>query len=71
MDNERIVSNPKVMGGKPVIRGTRIPVDLLLELLSAGWTDDEVLESWPYLTREDITAAREFGGDGSQWEGQA
>ena len=57
MDMERIEINPQKMGGKPVIRGTRIPVYFILELLANGWDFDEILENYPQLTREDILAA--------------
>ncbi len=54
---DRIEVNPKVMMGKPVIRGTRIPVELILRKLSEGLTEDELLEAYPRLTRGDIKAA--------------
>ncbi|MDG6996449.1 MAG: DUF433 domain-containing protein [Nitrososphaerota archaeon] len=54
---KRIVVNPKVMAGKPVIRGTRIPVYLILELLASGMTEDEVIREYPSLTRVDLKAA--------------
>jgi len=57
---ERIVVDPKVMVGKPVIKGTRIPVYLILELLAAGMSVDDVLGEYPELTREDIQAALEY-----------
>jgi uncharacterized protein (DUF433 family) len=53
----RIESNPKIMLGKPVIRGTRIPVELILLKLSEGSSEADLLESYPRLTREDIRAA--------------
>jgi len=54
---KRIAVDPKVMVGKPVIRGTRITVELLLRLLAQGLTFKEILEEYPHLTREDIAAA--------------
>ena len=51
-----IETNPKVMFGKPVIKGTRIPVDLILERLANRNSFDEILESYPHITREDIDA---------------
>ena len=54
--SQRITSDPEVLAGKPVIRGTRIAVELILELLAAGETEAEVLENYPGLTREDILA---------------
>jgi uncharacterized protein (DUF433 family) len=57
----RISINPNVCFGKPVIRGTRIWVSLLLDLLASGMTEAEVLQRYPRLTREDILAALRFG----------
>lgn len=61
--HERIASDPEVMGGKPVIRGTRIPVELLLAKLGQGMTPDELLAAYPRLTREDVLAALSFAAD--------
>ena len=55
-----IISDPKIMMGQPVISGTRITVDLILEKLSAGETFEQVLQSHPRLTREGIQAALNF-----------
>lgn len=55
--NELIESNPKIMFGKPVIKGTRITVELILEKLAAGETVEEILTSYPHLRREQISAA--------------
>lgn len=57
---DRIVSNPKIMMGKPVIKGTRITVELILEKLAAGETIEQILDAHPHLTRVDIQAALEF-----------
>jgi uncharacterized protein (DUF433 family) len=54
--SERIVLDPEVLAGKPVIRGTRIAVELVLELLAAGQSEQEVLANYPGLTREDVLA---------------
>lgn len=54
---ERIEINPEVMLGKPVIRGTRITVELILRKLSEGATEADLLEGYPHLTRQDIQAA--------------
>jgi uncharacterized protein (DUF433 family) len=58
---ELIEANLAVMMGKPVIRGTRITVELILEKLAAGETIDQILEAHPRLTREAVLAAIEFG----------
>ncbi len=63
MAHERIEINPGIMGGKPVIRGTRIPVELVLRKLGTGMTFDAVLADHPRLRREDILAAQAFAAD--------
>ncbi len=60
---ERIVRNPKILGGKPVIKGTRIPVSLILERLSEGVSCEELLKMYPTLEREDIMAAIAYSAD--------
>jgi uncharacterized protein (DUF433 family) len=57
MDTNLIQSDPNVMMGKPVIAGTRITVELILEKLSAGETVEQILEAHPRLTKEAISAA--------------
>lgn len=54
---ERITANPEIFGGKPIIRGMRIPVDLILGLLAQGVSEDEILDDYPALQPEDIRAA--------------
>lgn len=54
---DRIVSDPEILVGKPTIKGTRISVELIFERLAAGWTEKDILESYPRLTPEDIRAA--------------
>jgi uncharacterized protein (DUF433 family) len=63
MAHDRIGIDPEIMGGKPVIRGTRIPVELLLRKLGGGMTFDAILADHPRLTREDILAAQAFAAD--------
>jgi len=60
---ERITSDPDVMLGKPCIKGTRIPVELILEKLGYGASVDELLEAYPHLEREDVLAALRFAAD--------
>ena len=57
MDTNLIQSDPHVMMGKPVIAGTRITAELILEKLSAGETVEQILEAHPRLTRESVLAA--------------
>jgi uncharacterized protein (DUF433 family) len=59
--NPLIESNPTVMMGKPVIRGTRITVEQILEKLAAGETIEQLLQSHPRLNRKAVLAAIEFG----------
>lgn len=56
----RIVVDPKIMVGKPVIRGTRIPVDTIIHKIARGDTIQELLEDYPMITRQDIKAALEY-----------
>lgn len=58
--DKNIVVNPKIMCGKPVIKGTRIPVYLILNLLAAGYTFDRIIKAYPQLTKRDIKAALEY-----------
>ena len=58
---ERIELNPRVCNGKPVIKGTRIPVSVILEQLAEGESWDKILAGYPELTREDIHAALDYG----------
>ena len=63
MTHQRIEANPGVMDGKPVIRGTRIPVELVLRKLGAGVSVEALLVDHPRLTRDDILAAQAFAAD--------
>ena len=56
----RITTNPEVCGGRPCIRNLRIRIRDILDLLAAGASRDEILQDYPYLESEDITAALEF-----------
>jgi uncharacterized protein (DUF433 family) len=60
---DRIEVNPDVMLGKPVIRGTRIPVELILRKLSDGASEADLLEAYPQLIRDDIHAAMRYAAD--------
>jgi uncharacterized protein (DUF433 family) len=63
MADSLITSDPNILMGKPVIRGTRITVELILEKLGSGETIEQVLEAHPRLTREDVLAALRFGAE--------
>ena len=60
---ERITVDPKVLVGKPVIRGTRIAVEFVTELLARGWTADQILEEYDHLTPEDIQACLAYASE--------
>ena len=53
---ERIVVNPKIMGGKPVVQGTRITVEQVLKLLAQGLSPKEILKDYPHLSKDDVAA---------------
>jgi uncharacterized protein (DUF433 family) len=63
---ERISIDPAVCGGKPCIRGTRIWVSLILDLLASGMTEAEVRGEYPQLTRDDVLAAIAYGAEASR-----
>ena len=63
MVHERITVDPKIMFGKPVIKGTRVPVDLILRKIGHGMTDAQILAQHPHLTADDIRAAAAFAAD--------
>ena len=57
---ERIVVDPKILVGKPVIRGTRLSVEFILGLLANDWTIQQVLDEYPQLKREDVIAVLKY-----------
>jgi uncharacterized protein (DUF433 family) len=57
---DRIIVDPTILVGKPVVRGTRIPVSLILNLLRHGYDFDRILQAYPVLTTEDIQAAIQY-----------
>lgn len=63
MAHERISRDPNVMFGKPVIRGTRIPVETLLRWLGKGMTIDQIIDQYPGLTRDDVLAVQAYAAD--------
>ena len=58
--SERIVVDPKILAGKPVIRGTRLAVEFILELLATGQSENDVLTNYPGLTRDDVLACLSY-----------
>lgn len=65
---ERIEENPAVLAGKPVIKGTRIAVEFVLDLFANGWQESQVLEEYPGLKHEDIRACFLFAKEATQHE---
>ncbi len=63
MWEKRIIVDPKILVGKPVIKGTRLVVDFILDLLAQGWSHDEILRNYPGLTAEDIHACLAYARD--------
>jgi uncharacterized protein (DUF433 family) len=57
---DRIEFNEEVLAGKPVVKGTRLAVEFIVELLAEGWTDAEVLENYPKLTADDVRACLKY-----------
>jgi uncharacterized protein (DUF433 family) len=53
---ERITMDPEILSGKPIIRGTRISVEFVIDLLARGWSVEQLLDEYDHLTREDIQA---------------
>ena len=60
---DRIAVDPAILTGKPVIKGTRIAVEFILELLAEGWTHDEVLRNYPSLTSDDLLATLHYAAE--------
>lgn len=56
----RIIFNPTILAGKPLIKGTRIAVEFILDLLANGWTTENILKNYPQLKKEDITAVLKY-----------
>lgn len=59
----KIIVDPKILAGKPVIKGTRIPVYLILNLLANGYNFDKIIEAYPRLNKQDIEAAIRYSED--------
>ncbi len=61
--HDRISIDPKVLVGKPVIKGTRIAVEFVVDLLGRGWTTEQILKEYDHLTAEDIQACLAYAGE--------
>jgi uncharacterized protein (DUF433 family) len=60
---DRIVVDPDILVGKPVVKGTRLAVEFIIDLLASGWTEADVLRNYPGLTREDILASLAYASE--------
>jgi uncharacterized protein (DUF433 family) len=63
LEPDRIVVDPRIMVGKPVVRGTRVPVSLILNLIAHGYSFQRIVEEYPVLTDADIRAAILYASD--------
>jgi uncharacterized protein (DUF433 family) len=61
--HDRIVFDPNILLGKPVVRGTRLSVEFIIDLLAQGWTDADILRNYPSLTHEDILACLAYASE--------
>ena len=66
--HERIVLDPAVLAGKPVVRGTRLSVEFIVGLLGQGWSEADILDNYPGLDREDILACLQYAAELMQAE---
>ena len=62
MWQERIIIDPNILTGKPVIKGTRLAVEFIIELLANGWTEAEIFRNYPGITHEDVLACLQYAG---------
>ncbi len=60
---DRIVVDPEILVGKPIVKGTRLAVEFIIDLLAQGWTEAEILRNYPGLTREDVRACLVYEPD--------
>lgn len=61
---ERIIVDPKILVGKPVIRGTRLAVEFIVDLLAEGWTEAQIIENYPGITHDDVLACLTYATGG-------
>ena len=60
---DRIAVDPRILAGKPLVKGTRISVELVIDLLAAGWTTEQILDNYPTLISEDIQACLAYASE--------
>ena len=60
---DRITIDPRVLTGKPVVRGTRLAVEFVVELLSEGWSEQQILDNYPGLSHEDLLACLRYASE--------
>jgi uncharacterized protein (DUF433 family) len=60
---DRIVADPNVLSGKPIIRGTRLAVEFVVDLLAQGWSVEQVLDNYPGLKHEDVRSCLEYASE--------
>ena len=60
---DRITVDPRILVGKPVVKGTRIAVEMVVDLLAAGWTHRQILDSYPTLREEDVRACLGYASE--------
>ena len=63
---DRIVKDPQILVGKPTVKGTRISVELITDLLESDYTDADIIDSYPHITLEDIDACRRYKATGAK-----
>ncbi len=64
----RIHSDSEILSGKPVVRGTRLPVEFLMRLFASGWTEEQVLDNYPNLKRDDLLAVFAYPAEAAREE---
>jgi uncharacterized protein (DUF433 family) len=69
MTEERIIVDPAVLSGKPVVRGTRLSVEFIIGLMADGWSKEDILANYPGLTREDIKACLAYARNAGAGKG--
>ncbi len=66
--NERIVIDPDILVGKPIIKGTRLAVEFIIDLLAQGWTEKDILSNYPGITPQDIKACLAYASESLKTE---